>query len=90
MDGSAISPITSRDQADLNRRHHLGKLPGEESLGEQLSVTIIATGFKTRAEQGVETEREHKSAKTVHVLDQPLTADAVPAETRLSIPWNRF
>ena len=77
-----IGDITDyiQDQAGLTADIIWGNCH-EESLGEQLSVTIIATGFKTRAEQGVETEREHKSAKTVHVLDQPLTADAVPAET---------
>src|SRR5205814_2583819 len=37
----------------------------DESLGDKLSVTIIATGFKTKQEQGEEAER---TRKTVHVL----------------------
>src|SRR6185436_9799303 len=37
----------------------------DETLEDKLSVTIIATGFKTKAEQGIEAERTHK---TVHVL----------------------
>src|SRR5437773_10174450 len=37
----------------------------EESLEDKISVTIIATGFKTKAEQGIEAER---TRKTIHVL----------------------
>lgn len=40
----------------------------EESLGDKISVTIIATGFKTREELGHETEVVKQSAKVVHVL----------------------
>ncbi len=38
----------------------------DESLGDKLSVTIIATGFKTKTEQEVEAER---TKKTVHELN---------------------
>ena len=41
----------------------------DESLGEKLLVTIIATGFKTREELGTETTKAKESQKTVHRLD---------------------
>lgn len=45
----------------------------DETLGEKLSVTIIATGFKTRAELGHEQEKATRSHKTIRVLgvDEP-------------------
>jgi cell division protein FtsZ len=39
----------------------------DEALGENLSVTIIATGFKTKAEQGVEAAR---NTKIVYSIDK--------------------
>jgi cell division protein FtsZ len=39
----------------------------DETLEDRISVTIIATGFKTKAEQGMEAER---TRKTVHQLDK--------------------
>jgi cell division protein FtsZ len=47
----------------------------EEKLGEKLSVTIIATGFKTRAELGTEISRAKESTKTIHTLDEQPVAD---------------
>jgi cell division protein FtsZ len=41
----------------------------DEMLGDKLSVTLIATGFKTSVEQGQEVVRK---SKTVHVLDGPV------------------
>jgi cell division protein FtsZ len=43
----------------------------DEHLGEKLSVTIIATGFKTREELGSELNKAKESIKTVHTLDEP-------------------
>lgn len=41
----------------------------DESLDEKLSVTIIATGFKTRAEQGHEAVQRERSGTKVYVMD---------------------
>jgi cell division protein FtsZ len=41
----------------------------DESLGEKLSVTIIATGFKTRVELGNEISKIKENSKTVHQLN---------------------
>jgi cell division protein FtsZ len=41
----------------------------DESLDERLSVTIIATGFKTRDELGMEAEDREKKSPKVHRLD---------------------
>jgi cell division protein FtsZ len=50
----------------------------DETLGDKLSVTLIATGFKTREEQ---TQEEVKLKKKVHTLDGPVpTAYEKPAE----------
>jgi cell division protein FtsZ len=48
----------------------------DENLGDKLSVTLIATGFKTRLEQGQE---EIRTRKKVHTLED--TAPAAPEET---------
>src|ERR1041385_8785740 len=39
----------------------------DETLEDKISVTIIATGFKTKAEQGIE---EQRTRKTIHQLDK--------------------
>lgn len=44
----------------------------DEKLGEKISVTIIATGFKTREQLGSEITRAKESTKTVHTLDEPV------------------
>jgi cell division protein FtsZ len=82
-----IGDITDfiQDQAGLTADIIWGNCH-EESLGEKLSVTIIATGFKTRAELGVETEREQKSTKTVHVLDPTANAESKNEEATLADP----
>jgi cell division protein FtsZ len=82
-----IGDITDfiQDQAGLTADIIWGNCH-EESLGEKLSVTIIATGFKTRAELGVETEREQKSTKTVHVLDPTPNAESKNEEATLADP----
>lgn len=46
----------------------------DESLGEKLCVTIIATGFKTREELGTESSRAKDSAKKMYTLDQDIVA----------------
>jgi cell division protein FtsZ len=46
----------------------------DETLGEKLSVTIIATGFKTREEQGTEISRAKEKTKTIHKLNE----DTIP------------
>ncbi|MFM8433520.1 MAG: cell division protein FtsZ [Bacteroidota bacterium] len=50
----------------------------DETLDERLSVTIIATGFKTRAEQGQEASERERLSPKVHVLDND-TQPASPA-----------
>ncbi len=42
----------------------------DEQLGEKLSVTIIATGFKTREELGSEIIKAKDKAKTIHSLNE--------------------
>ena len=42
----------------------------DAALGEKLSVTIIATGFKTREELGSEITRAKDKAKTIHSLNE--------------------
>ena len=42
----------------------------DATLGEKLSVTIIATGFKTREELGSEISRAKDKAKTIHSLNE--------------------
>lgn len=55
----------------------------DETLGDKLSVTIIATGFKTREEQGAEISLRERSCPKVHVLDQDTTPEvkSVPVNT---------
>lgn len=52
----------------------------DETLGEKLSVTIIATGFKTREELGTEQSRIKESTKTVHKLDEPVAVSSPSIE----------
>ncbi len=42
----------------------------DETLGDRLSVTIIATGFKTRAEQGHEAVQKERAGTKVYVMDE--------------------
>ena len=48
----------------------------DESLGDKLSVTIIATGFKTKSEQELEAER---TKKIVHDLNGEARKEVKPA-----------
>lgn len=52
----------------------------DENLGEKLSVTIIATGFKTREQLGTEITKAKESTKTVHTLDEPVVAETQTPE----------
>jgi cell division protein FtsZ len=45
----------------------------DEHLGEKLSVTIIATGFKTRTEMTSEIHKAKETAKTIHTLDEEVS-----------------
>lgn len=69
-----IGDITDyiQDQAGLTADIIWGNCH-DESLDEKLSVTIIATGFKTREEIGNEIEKKNRSLKTIRVLgvDEP-------------------
>src|SRR5205085_2228482 len=75
-----IGDITDyiQDQAGLTADIIWGNCH-EEQLGEKLSVTIIATGFKTREEQGTEISRAKDKAKTVHTLDEEVKVEKPPA-----------
>ncbi len=44
----------------------------DETLGEKISVTIIATGFKTREELGTEITKIKEATKTVHKLEDTI------------------
>jgi cell division protein FtsZ len=48
----------------------------DENLGDKISVTIIATGFKSKAELG----KEERSKKTVRVLDTNKPANTLVAD----------
>jgi cell division protein FtsZ len=50
----------------------------DETLGDKLSVTIIATGFKTREEQGAEISHRERTNTKVYVMDQDTTPEAAP------------
>ena len=68
-----IGDITDyiQDQAGLTADIIWGNCH-DEHLGERLSVTIIATGFKTREELGSELNRAKDKAKTIHSLDEEI------------------
>ena len=55
----------------------------DEHLGERLSVTIIATGFKTREELGSEINRAKDKAKTIHNLDESIITPKENSETKI-------
>ncbi|REJ85021.1 MAG: cell division protein FtsZ [Bacteroidetes bacterium] len=80
-----IGDITDyiQDQAGLTADIIWGNCH-DESLGDKLSVTIIATGFKTRAEIGHEVEQAKSSAKTVRVLgvDEPVSESKISSEEK--------
>ncbi len=59
----------------------------DESLGEKICVTIIATGFKTREELGTESSRAKDSAKKVYTLDQEVIAPK-PESTMPELSFN--
>ncbi len=72
-----IGDITDyiQDQAGLTADIIWGNCH-DESLDEKLSVTIIATGFKTREQIGSEIEKKHRNQKTIRVLGVDEPADA--------------
>lgn len=53
----------------------------DENLGEKLSVTIIATGFKTKIELGTEITKAKEKAKTIHSLNEDVKTEATASET---------
>ena len=70
-----IGDITDyiQDQAGLTADIIWGNCH-DEHLGEKLSVTIIATGFKTREELGTEIIRAKDKVKTIHNLEGEVKA----------------
>ncbi|MBP6334689.1 MAG: cell division protein FtsZ [Bacteroidia bacterium] len=80
-----IGDITDfiQDQAGLTADIIWGNCH-DETLGEKLSVTIIATGFKTREEIGHEKEKATRSHKTIRVLGVDEPADEPKAATKNS------
>ena len=88
-----IGDITDfiQDQAGLTADIIWGNCQ-DDTLGEKLSVTIIATGFKTREELGTEIIKMKEGTKTVHKLNdeaKPVTVipslDAVAPVTEREI-----
>ncbi len=77
-----IGDITDyiQDQAGLTADIIWGNCH-EEHLGERLSVTIIATGFKTREEIGTEISREKDKTKKIHKLDEEVNEQKAKIET---------
>ncbi len=73
-----IGDITDfiQDQAGLTADIIWGNCQ-DDSLGEKLSVTIIATGFKTREELGTEIIKIKEGTKTVHKLNDEVKPVAV-------------
>ncbi|MBK9413798.1 MAG: cell division protein FtsZ [Bacteroidetes bacterium] len=59
----------------------------DESLGEKLLVTIIATGFKTREEIGSEQIKAKENVKTVHKLDDAV-APVAPSPALPELNFN--
>ncbi len=57
----------------------------DENLGERLSVTIIATGFKTREELGSEQIKVKENTKTIHTLDEEVKAEVKTSEPLLPL-----
>lgn len=53
----------------------------DENLGEKLSVTIIATGFKTKIELGTEITKAKEKAKTIHSLNEDVKTEETVSET---------
>jgi cell division protein FtsZ len=82
-----IGDITDyiQDQAGLSADVIWGNCQ-EESLGEKISVTIIATGFKTREELGTELNRAIETKKNVHRLDEELPPVAPKVENKVKEP----
>ncbi len=77
-----IGDITDyiQDQAGLTADIIWGNCH-DEHLGERLSVTIIATGFKTREEIGSEIIREKDKTKKIHKLDEEIELPKAKIET---------
>ncbi len=80
-----IGDITDyiQDQAGLTADIIWGNCH-DETLEEKISVTIIATGFKTREELGSELEKKHRSQKTIRVLGVDEPADEPKANQKKS------
>jgi len=80
-----IGEITDyiQDQAGLTADIIWGNCH-DETLGDKISVTIIATGFKTREEQGQEKEKISRGQKTVRVLGVDEPADEVKPQAKKS------
>jgi cell division protein FtsZ len=78
-----IGEITDyiQDQAGLTADIIWGNCH-DESLDEKLSVTIIATGFKTREQIGNEIEKKHRNQKTIRVLGVDEPADEPKANVK--------
>ncbi len=49
----------------------------DETLDDKISVTIIATGFKTKTEQGIEAERNKKTIHVLHKEEQGSSSERV-------------
>ena len=79
-----IGDITDyiQDQAGLTADIIWGNCH-DEHLGEKISVTIIATGFKTREELGTEINRAKDKAKTIHTLDDDVKETKEIIETKV-------
>lgn len=77
-----IGDITDfiQDQAGLTADIIWGNCH-DEHLGEKLSVTIIATGFKTREEIGTEIIRAKDKTKTIHNLNEEVKVKKENIET---------
>ncbi len=78
-----IGEITDyiQDQAGLTADIIWGNCH-DETLGDKISVTIIATGFKTREEQGQEKEKISRGQKTVRVLGVDEPSDEVKPQAK--------
>jgi cell division protein FtsZ len=59
----------------------------DETLSDKLSVTLIATGFKTSVEQGQEVVR---NTKKVHTLDGPVQSQKSRPNRHGMKPTNPF
>ncbi len=81
-----IGDITDyiQDQAGLSADVIWGNCQ-DEQLGEKISVTIIATGFKTRDELGNELNRVKSQVKNVHSLNEEVAPVRENAENKIKV-----